>query len=264
MSNYVMSDVHGQYKAYIKMLKKIDLKAEDTLYILGDVIDRGPDGIKILFDIMKRPNVVMLLGNHEMLMLDALQNYDEIKTKDRHDTDDIDLWLDPCNGGEPTFEEYQKLTPAKKKAIVDFLIHTWIIKKIKINNKVFHLSHAYTTCTRKIKDGFLFEELTHDEIWDVVWMNIYDRAFIREHHEKLYPNKKNIYISGHTFTQRLDCIDELGRGVIYHNTDYHGYHVYNIDCGMALRNKSSQLACMRLEDGEQFYIPLEVNTKAVC
>ena len=43
MSNYVRSDVHGQYKAYTKMLKKIDLKAEDTLYILGDVIDRGPE-----------------------------------------------------------------------------------------------------------------------------------------------------------------------------------------------------------------------------
>ena len=82
MSNYVMSDVHGQYKSYMKMLKKIDLKAEDTLYVLGDAIDRGPDGIKILNDIMKRPNVELILGNHELLMLDALKNFDEIKSKE--------------------------------------------------------------------------------------------------------------------------------------------------------------------------------------
>lgn len=260
MSNYVMSDVHGQYKTYMKMLKKIDLKAEDTLYVLGDVVDRGPEGVKILSDIMKRPNVVMILGNHEMLMLDALKNFEEISSKDRHDTDDIDLWLDPCNGGETTYEEFQKLTPAKRKAIIEFLENSWIIKKIKVNNKTYHLSHAYT-CNKKIKEGFGFKDLTHDEIWDVVWMNIYDRAFIRENKDKLYPNKRNIYISGHTFTQRLDCIDDLGRGLIYHNSDYYGYHVYNIDCGMALKNKSSQLACMRLEDGEQFYIPLEAGTK---
>lgn len=260
MSNYVMSDVHGQYKSYMKMLKKIDLKTDDTLYVLGDAIDRGPDGIKILADIMKRPNVVMILGNHEMLMMDALKNFDEIKSKDRHDTDDIDLWLDPCNGGESTYEEYTKLSASKRKVILDYLENAWIIKKIKINNKTYHLSHAYTS-NRKFKEGLHFKDLTHDEIWDIVWMNIYDRAFIRENHEKLYPNKKNIYISGHTFTQRLDCIDELGRGLIYHNTDYYGYHVYNIDCGMALKNKSSQLACLRLEDGEAFYVPLEPTPK---
>jgi len=49
--------------------------------------------------------------------------------------------------------------------------------------------------------------------------------------------------------------------LVYHNADYYGYHVYNIDCGMALKNKSSQLACMRLEDGELFYVPLETPSK---
>lgn len=260
MSNYVMSDVHGQYKTYMKMLKKIDLKAEDTLYVLGDAIDRGKDGIKILSDMMKRPNVVLILGNHEMLMLDALRNFEEIKGKDRHDTDDIDLWLDPCNGGEYTYEDFSKLTMPKRKAMIDYLENAWIIKKITIGNKNYHLSHAYTT-TRKSKDGFRYADLSHDEIWDIVWMNIFDRAFIRENNSKLYPNKKTIYICGHTFTQRLDCIDELGRGLVYHNADYYGYHVYNIDCGMALKNKSSQLACMRLEDGELFYVPLETPSK---
>lgn len=49
MSTYVMSDLHGNYKAYKMMLEKIEFQAEDKLYILGDILDRGPNPIKIIF-----------------------------------------------------------------------------------------------------------------------------------------------------------------------------------------------------------------------
>ena len=64
MSTYIMSDLHGNYKAYKKMLEKIELQAEDKLYILGDILDRGPHPIKIILDLMKRQNVEILAGNH--------------------------------------------------------------------------------------------------------------------------------------------------------------------------------------------------------
>lgn len=57
MSTYVMSDVHGLKDRYDAMLKALALKEEDTLYILGDVIDRGPDGIAILRDEIGRAHV---------------------------------------------------------------------------------------------------------------------------------------------------------------------------------------------------------------
>ena len=50
---YAMSDLHGCYDKYIKMLEKINFSNDDTLYILGDIVDRGADGIKILQDIMQ-------------------------------------------------------------------------------------------------------------------------------------------------------------------------------------------------------------------
>lgn len=43
-----MSDIHGNYKKFRLMLERIDFKEEDTLYILGDVIDRGTKGLSIL------------------------------------------------------------------------------------------------------------------------------------------------------------------------------------------------------------------------
>ena len=51
---YVMSDLHGCYDKYMQMLEKIKFNNEDTLYVLGDIVDRGDDGIKILLDMMKR------------------------------------------------------------------------------------------------------------------------------------------------------------------------------------------------------------------
>ncbi len=62
---YVTSDIHGNSKRFDSILEQINLQPEDTLYILGDVVDRYPDGIAILQRIMKMPNVQMLLGNHE-------------------------------------------------------------------------------------------------------------------------------------------------------------------------------------------------------
>ena len=73
MAHYVMSDIHGDADRFHAMLEKIQLSPDDTLYILGDVIDRGPDGIPLLREIMAAPNMVMLLGNHEYMMLDYLK-----------------------------------------------------------------------------------------------------------------------------------------------------------------------------------------------
>lgn len=64
---YVCSDIHGMYGSYKEVMKGVN--ESDTVYILGDVIDRGKGGIKILQDIMKRPNVKLFMGNHEWMML---------------------------------------------------------------------------------------------------------------------------------------------------------------------------------------------------
>ena len=45
---YVMSDLHGQYEKYRKLLDKIAFSDGDELYILGDVVDRGPQSAELL------------------------------------------------------------------------------------------------------------------------------------------------------------------------------------------------------------------------
>jgi serine/threonine protein phosphatase 1 len=96
-------------------------------------------------------------------------------------------------------------------------------------------------------------------VFQAVWQNIYDASFVKSLNEKIFPNKRYIYVLGHIFTQRLDHVDEQGRGLVLNDKEFLGeYHIINIDCGMALRNKSSRLACIRLEDEAIFYEGIDV------
>ena len=76
MSTYVCSDIHGQYDLYKTMLNEINFTSEDHFYILGDMIDRGEDGIRVLQDVASRPNVTCLLGNHEYMMWNYISVHD--------------------------------------------------------------------------------------------------------------------------------------------------------------------------------------------
>ena len=71
---YVMSDIHGMYEKYEKMLKQIDLSEKDTLYVLGDIVDRGSGSMKVLQDMMRRANVHGLIGNHELMCVSCLDS----------------------------------------------------------------------------------------------------------------------------------------------------------------------------------------------
>ena len=52
---YAMSDIHGQYELFRNLMEQIPLGKDDTLYVLGDVVDRGPDSMKILKYMMANP-----------------------------------------------------------------------------------------------------------------------------------------------------------------------------------------------------------------
>ena len=77
MGIYVCSDIHGMYDLYCRMLETVQFSDGDHLYILGDMIDRGPDGIKILQDVIDRENVTCLIGNHEHMMWYYLNQADD-------------------------------------------------------------------------------------------------------------------------------------------------------------------------------------------
>ncbi len=71
-----MSDLHGCYNKFIKMLDQIEFKNDDELYILGDILDRGKNPLEILDYIILHKNITLLKGNHEQMYIDFYENND--------------------------------------------------------------------------------------------------------------------------------------------------------------------------------------------
>ena len=70
MACYALSDIHGRLKTLDRLLEKVSPAEDDEIYILGDMVDRGPDSVEVMKLCRNLPNATVLLGNHEQLMLD--------------------------------------------------------------------------------------------------------------------------------------------------------------------------------------------------
>lgn len=146
--HYVLSDIHGEYQRYKKMLEKIQFTEEDTLYILGDVIDRGDDGLKILFDMMLRPNVFPILGNHEYMMgvcskflLQEITEKSVTALKQNGELfRELIEWVNV--GGSSTISEMLKLSLEEREDILDYLEKFALFEEVSVVGKNFVLVHA--------------------------------------------------------------------------------------------------------------------------
>jgi serine/threonine protein phosphatase 1 len=70
-----IGDIHGCDVALEVLLSELAPRSDDTVVILGDVIDRGPNTnrcLEILLDLGRSCHLIGLLGNHEEMLLSAL------------------------------------------------------------------------------------------------------------------------------------------------------------------------------------------------
>lgn len=96
MRTLVIGDIHGCSTALDVLLRELAPGADDTLVTLGDYVDRGPDSrgvIDRLLALEKTTHLVPILGNHEILMMDACER--QI---------DFEAWC--AIGGRSTMESY--------------------------------------------------------------------------------------------------------------------------------------------------------------
>ena len=62
---YVISDIHGEYELFCRLLEKIRFSDSDELFVCGDIIEKGKDSVKLARLIFSMPNVHVIMGNHE-------------------------------------------------------------------------------------------------------------------------------------------------------------------------------------------------------
>lgn len=100
MSNYAVADLHGCWTQWEQI--KNFLQEDDRLFILGDCIDRQCGGLGILTEAINDPRCVVLCGNHEDMMADALE--EEVQ----YGYSDYWIWRWFSNGGQATYDEWQE------------------------------------------------------------------------------------------------------------------------------------------------------------
>ena len=81
MNRYAVADLHGQ----LDLLEQIKeyLNEDDVLYILGDSGDRGPQPWRTLKASLDDPQFVYLMGNHDLMLIDAIDQYIKMPEEER-------------------------------------------------------------------------------------------------------------------------------------------------------------------------------------
>ena len=227
---YAISDIHGRYDLYTAMLDKIGFSDADTLYILGDIVDRGRHGLKTVLDIAERKNVIPLMGNHDYLALTILSSLHRgIGPGQMEDMRSlIDTWK--ADGGMETYREYKSLSDGERKLALMALDSFRNYAEVRVGGREFILCHGGI---RNYANDKPLSEYT-----------IYDLAFVREDYSKQKFTKMGKFlVTGHTPTAAIDGATE---GKIYKILDH-----IAIDCGAVF---GYSLGCLCLDTMEEFYV----------
>lgn len=187
---YVIGDIHGCKDKYDEMLSKLVLTDKDAVFVLGDVIDVGNEGIEILMDMVYRANIYPILGEREYYAKKFLpliaekgsaeKALDAIEGEER---EMLSKWLSMKS--EKTIEAFLRLGEGDREAVIDFLEEFVPYEEIECKGKKFVLTHAGI---RGFEEGKAFEDYSDE-----------DFVFAETDYGKIYFSDAYL-VTGHTPT----------------------------------------------------------------
>lgn len=148
----VIGDIHGCAGSLIKLINKIGVKelSGRIIVFIGDYIDRGPDSMGVvdfLLKLSEKYHCIFLRGNHEQMLLDALQ-----KNKEQ-------LWF--INGGRHTLNSYGVSQVAEIPSIhQEFYFKT----KLYYDTSEYFFVHAGICPSKKIS-----QSITDNDPEEFLW-----------------------------------------------------------------------------------------------
>ncbi len=217
---------------HIQILEQINFSDEDTLYILGDIVDRGEQPMEILLDMMNRPNVYPIMGNHDQIAIYLLPKVNKALVENGGKlTENLKqlllVWM--SDGGKPTISGFRKLEEKQRRDVIDYLNEFNLLETVDVGDKSFVLVHAGFG---NYRPGKKFSEYTDNDLLSC-----------RPDPSEQYFEDENIFtVMGHTPTPYFS-----GKPEIYKK----GRNIF-IDCGAC--NPDGRLACLCLDNFEEFYV----------
>lgn len=246
MSTYVISDIHGEYQKLMKLLKKISFDDSDTLYLLGDIVDRGKFGLKILQYAMLKPNIVPIIGNHEYMSLQSLRwlsseiTEENIAKLSEEFLLGFQEWLNV--GGQATVDEFRILSKSEQEDILEYLNEFNLYEEITINDRNFVLVHAGldNSETHKHLDDYGLHEMIFNKPF--YFMKYFDDKYlITGHTPTRYIREEELNLPSGTVDNSGNKYDKI------YKTNNH----IAIDCGCSY---GGLLGAIRLDDFQEFYV----------
>ena len=226
---YVMSDLHGCYDLFLRMLDRIHFGERDVLYFLGDAADRGPDGIAVIRELMGRGNVLPLLGNHEDMFRRSIRGkLGPAPRPGRLETRRNFLNWTRNNGGDVTWAAYCALPEPDQREIAAWLEALPLYYELTVGGRSFLLTHA------GVGDHAPEKDPSSCDLEDLIWGRTdYSRVYYRDRY----------LVTGHTPTI---LIDPASRGRIWR-----GNRHIAVDCGAVF---FGTLGCLCLDTMEEYYV----------
>lgn len=213
---YVMSDLHGQYETFLRMLWKIRFHQDRDLLILnGDLIDCGPDSCPLLEYAMQEPAVYALRGNHEQDLINAWSSFG--------------IQANPLLFSR-LMERRGKDAPAE---CISWLSSLPCCCRLTLEEKPFLIAHAAppSICPEDTPD------------WERC---MYGGE--KDFYQEAYRWGSVALIAGHT-----PVIHFSGKSEIWKSPDALRFV---IDCGASCPECGGRLGCLRLNDMAEFYVEI--------
>jgi len=217
MSIFAISDIHGCDKTFAAMLDKIGLSKQDELFLLGDYIDRGPASKQVLDRIMKLKEsgykVTALRGNHEQMMLESGENYEN-------------LYFWNVNGGRQALDSFaiDGNIPNSIQDIPQSYLDFCHAMEYYVESKGFIFVHAGLN----FNQGSLFDD-KQSMLWIRKWTDSVKYSWLGE----------RIIVHGHTPQTRHEIEERF--------SELEHFQVLNIDNGCVFNKQGyNHLCCVDL------------------
>ena len=227
---YVVSDLHGSFDKFKRLLKEIRFNDNDVMYVLGDIVDYGEEPIELLCDLSMRYNVIPIVGDHDLRALRLLGELDKMlrgeSTPDPEVIAEMTGWIQ--DGGQKTMEGFKALDDDMKEGVIEYLEDMSLYEEVEAGGRKYLLVHAGiadfdggTPLEDYMPEDFISQPADVErQLIDGVTM-----------------------IVGHVPTYEIQGAQ---KGKIYH-----GEGAVAIDCGAAF---GEPLACLCLDNGKEYYI----------
>lgn len=217
--HYITSDIHNNNEKFEELIKRLNLKEADKLYILGDLFDRSnynPNPVDIYFNILKLGNKCQVIrGNHEQELAEYITTYFGIRERKKVKLDSY-----PYNSFELLRE---RLTQVDLENMTKWMLELPLQIALEIDGTKYLLAHAMTSSIHEVYSDEYY--LRGDG----------DLQSFLNHGIEGY-----ISICGHSNPEG---------NVIWRN--YKG-NVIICDCGCGFQ--SGRLGCLCIETGEEIYV----------